>query len=65
MEKGKVPFRPIRINCQTCKGEKFTLEPTCCGELGKRHGQCCDEPVQDKVPCTDCEGKGEYTVKNL
>ena len=65
MEKLEMPLRLIKVNCQTCNGEKFTVEVVCCGDLSKRFGVCCDEPYQQQVTCSDCEAKGFYEVKRL
>jgi hypothetical protein len=66
MEKSNIPFKPIKINCQVCKGTKkadakfyqdFFSIP-----LEERD---LIEPEDVKVPCWNCNAKGYTEVKNL
>ena len=57
-----MPLKPIRINCQTCEGKKEVDEEYIVGENTSSIKRVI--PVV-KIPCPNCNGTGEYSVKRL
>ena len=59
------PFKPIKINCQTCKGEKNIVSPEKAPAKLKEAYPKHHLLYKDVIRCPDCEGKGYTEVKNL
>ena len=62
----KLPFKPIRVNCKTCKGEETVDVKISNDFLSVVPQKFADPtPVDAKVKCPDCNGSGYYLVKRL